>query len=146
MQDGGEKDLDLFLQAVRRGLLSGAQLQDCLHEWEERHGSSPDLLQVVAVRKGYLNAERLRELGSAPQAEAAVTERRVELVMICHECRRERTLTLETAVRAPRCSGCSGALRFRPPSETSARPPRRAVPDDVRDALLDPKNRFSKYV
>jgi len=146
MQDGGNKDLDLFLQAVRRGLLSGAQLQDCLHEWEERHGSAPVQLQALAVRKGYLNAERLRELGSGSQADAAVTERRVEIVMTCRECRAERTLTLEAAVRSPRCAGCSGALRFRPPSETTARPPRRAVPDEVRDALLDPKNRYSKYV
>ena len=143
MQDGGNKDLELFLQAVRRGLLSGAQLQDCLHEWEERHGSAPG---HHVCRHRLFPAERLRELGSASQAEAAVTERRVEVVMTCRECKAERTLTLEAAVRAPRCAGCSGALRFRPTVETSARPPRRAVPDEVRDALLDPNNRYSKYV
>src|SRR4029077_19609435 len=117
MQDDSEQDLALFLQAVRQGLLTGAQLQDCLQEWSERYGGTPEgpspfQLQTVAVQKGYVTFDRLRALSAPSPSDAAVTERRIEFVMPCRDCDAERTVSLEAAIRNPRCAGCSGTLRF----------------------------------
>jgi len=151
MQDGDEQDLQLFLQAAQQGLLNAAQLRECLQEWEERQGSapgdpSPFQILKVAVQKGFLSADRLEQLSSPPSSDDALTERRIDITMTCGRCRAERVLTLEAAIRSPRCAGCSGPLHFRAPADTGSRGPRRSVPDEVRQAQLDPRNLFSKYV
>jgi hypothetical protein len=68
--------------------------------------------------------------------------------MVCRECKSERTVSLRSVLRKPRCAGCSGLLHFRAPGGTTglAAVPKRPVSEEVRIALADPKNRFSKYV
>ena len=58
MDESGSRDLELLLLAVQHGVLSNAQVEDCLRSWEEKHGASsgipPAPLQDVAVQKGYV--------------------------------------------------------------------------------------------
>jgi hypothetical protein len=150
MDESGSRDLELLLLAVQHGVLSNAQVEECLKAWEEKHGAAPGLpeapLQDVAVQKGYLSEQRLKEL-SRQRDDPAVTAVRVEVVMGCRECGTQKTLDLGTALQQPRCKNCGGVLRFF--KQASAAKPtalRGPVPEEVRKALLDPHNRFAKYV
>src|SRR5438128_2514147 len=115
MDESGSRDLELLLLAVQHGVLSNGQVEECLRDWEEKHGATPGVapapLQSVAVQKGYVTERRLRELASKRVSDPALTAVRVEVVMSCRECREERTLPLEAALNHPRCSKCSKMLR-----------------------------------
>ncbi len=145
---GGMHELELLLFAVQRGILTRSQVDECLHEWEQSPGSDAALLKVVAVRKGYVTEELLRQLEARHPKDPAVTQIDEHIVMVCRECKAERSVPLKSALRKPRCAGCSGALRFRSPhpSTGSAPVPKRPVSEEVRTAMADPKNQFSKYV
>jgi len=151
--DDGSRALELLLRAVQQGLLSRPQMDECLHAWQERYGTSPDPdsaahLRTVALEKGFLNADRLRDLESEAPADPARTRLSSEILMLCASCGAERAVGIDAALRKPRCPGCSGVLRFRKPAgNTSAMPvSRRPVSEEVRNALGDPKNKFAKYV
>src|SRR4029079_14396534 len=54
---------------------------------------------------------------------------------------------LEAALQHPRCAKCSGFLRFKKQAGgTKVAAYRGPMPEDVRKALQDPRNRFAKYV
>jgi len=153
MDDGGTHELELLLLAVQKGILTRAQVDECLHEWEASYGSSPGsdpaALKEVAVRKGYVTEGLLKELEARrPSSDPAATQLDQHLVMVCRECKAERNVTLKAALRKPRCAGCSGLLRFRAPQGSSGAVavPKRPVSEEVRSAMADPKNLFSKYV
>ena len=58
MDESSSRDLELLLLAVQQGVLSNKQVEECLREWEEKHGVAPGLpsmpLPSVAVKKGFL--------------------------------------------------------------------------------------------
>jgi hypothetical protein len=146
--------LHLLLLAVQQGFLTRLQVDECLHAWEERYGSSSDPssaahLKEVVVQKGFLNEARLKELESGPEADPARTRISSEILMVCGQCTAERSVPLDAALKKPRCTGCSGVLHFRKPAGTASAShpvPRRPVSEEVRSALQDPRNRFAKYV
>jgi len=152
--DDGNRNLHLLLLAVQQGLLTRHQVDECLHAWEERYGSTSDPtpaihLKELAVQKGFLDEARLRELEAAPQADPGRTRISSEITMVCGQCSAERAVGLEAAFRKPRCVGCSGVLHFRKPGGSSSAQhpvPKRPVPEEVRKALQDPRSRFAKYV
>src|SRR5258706_3220807 len=151
MDESGSRDLELLLLAVQNGVLSNAQVEDLLRDWEEKHGSAPGSpavpLQTVAVQKGYVTEQRLREIAARRSNDPGRTAVRVEVVMACKECRSERTVDLEAALKKPRCTKCSGGLRFQKKAgSTTVHAYRGPVPPEVQKALLDPQNRFAKYV
>lgn len=152
MDDSGIHELELLLLAVQKGILTRDQVDECLHDWEKNHGSDSSadaaLLKQVAVRKGYVTEELLRELEARHPKDPAVTQIDEHLVMVCRECKAERNVSLKAALRKPRCAGCSGLLRFRSAqgSAGAQTTPRRPVSEEVRAAMADPKNNFSKYV
>jgi ribosomal protein S27E len=145
MDESGRRDLELLLLAVRHGVLSNDQVEQCLREWEEQPGDAS--LSSAAIRKGFLTEQRLRELASSgkdPGSDATAAS--VEVDMRCPDCGREQTLVLEAALKKPRCARCSTFLRFRRQAGgPSPRPLPGPLPDEVLQALEDPKNRFSKY-
>ncbi|MBV8881091.1 MAG: serine/threonine protein kinase [Planctomycetaceae bacterium] len=154
--DDGSRALELLLRAVQHGLLTRPQVDECLHAWEQRYGSSSDPgsadhLKTLAMEKGFLNEARLKQLESGTKDDPALT-RLSELTMVCGTCSAERGVTVEAALRKPRCAGCSGVLHFRRPGSSSgssspgATKPRRPVSEEVRKAMEDPKARFAKYV
>src|SRR5579864_7522972 len=153
MVDDG-RNLHLLLLAVQQGLLTRPQVDECLHAWEERYGSSSDPsspahLKEIAVRKGFLNEARIKELESDTTSDPARTRISGEILMSCGQCGEQRAVPLDAAFGKPRCTGCSGMLHFRRPAGTSSAQhpvPKRPVPEEVRNALQDPKNRFAKYV
>jgi len=152
--DDGSRNLQILLLAVQQGFVTRPQVEECLCAWEERYGSSSDPnspahLKDVVLQKGFLNEARLRELESGPNADPARTRISGEILMTCGQCRSERPVSLDAALRKPRCTGCSGVLRFRKPeggTSASHPVPKRPVPEEVRSALQDPRNRFAKYV
>jgi serine/threonine protein kinase len=152
MDESGSRDLELLLLAVQHGVLSNTQVEECLRAWEEKHGVAPGLpvapLQSVAVQKGYVSEKRLKELAAKQRPdEPGLTAIRVEVIMACRECGQEKTLPLESALPPPRCGKCQGNLRFQKQAGvTKVTPYRGPMPEEVRKALQDPKNRFAKYV
>lgn len=157
--DDGSRALELLLLAVQQGLLTRPQVDECLHAWEQRYGSSGDPssgahLTDVALEKGFLDESRLRQLESTAASDPGRTRISSDIVMICSACGAERSVAIASVLHKPRCAGCSGSLRFRKPSGSgsssaptgTAKAPRRNVSEEVRIALLDPKNRFAKYV
>ncbi|HZE98370.1 MAG TPA: serine/threonine-protein kinase [Planctomycetota bacterium] len=144
------RDLELLLLAVQQGLLTRTQLDECLHEWDERHDGAVETVGVpafreLAVRKGFLTEEGLRRLASDP-GRTPITN---DIVVVCRDCKAERTLSLDAALRRPRCGSCSGRLHFGKPAPPTTGPlavPKRSVSEEVRNALQDPKSRFGKYV
>jgi len=100
----------------------------------------------VVIQKGYLNEARLHELESAP-ADATRTRIISDVTMVCGTCSAERAVPATDALLRPRCAGCSGVLRFRKPRGGTTQPiAKRPMPEEVRAASQDPKNRFAKYV
>jgi hypothetical protein len=152
MDESGSRDLELLLLAVQHGVLSNSQVEECLRAWEEKHGVAPGVplapLQTVAVQKGYVSEQRLKEIAAKRRPDdPALTAIRIEVVMGCRECMTERTLPLEAALQQPRCTKCRGVLRFQKQAGgTKVSAPRGPMPEEVRKALQDPKNRFAKYV
>jgi hypothetical protein len=143
--ENGSRDLELLLIAVQQGVLNEKQVEECLREWEERHGSRPGAVGSAALDSGILSKQRIREL--AARRDPGATAVRVDVVMGCSPCGKEKTLPLEEALRKPRCIGCSGFLRFRrqagiPGVRVQSGP----LPEDARAAAADPKNRFGKYL
>ncbi|MBI3856061.1 MAG: serine/threonine protein kinase [Planctomycetes bacterium] len=151
MDESSSRDLELLLLAVQQGVLSNKQVEECLRDWEERHGkvpgAAPAPLQSVAVSKGYISEQRLSELALKRRSEPDLTALRVDVVMVCRECREPRTLSLQAALQKPRCSQCSGILRFQKQAgSTTVQSYRGPLPEEVRNAMEDPKSRFAKYV
>jgi serine/threonine protein kinase len=152
MDESGSRDLELLLLAVQHGVLSNPQVEECLRAWEEKHGVGPGrpiaLLQSVAVQKGYVSEQRLKELASKQRPDdPGLTALRIEVVMACRECGTAKTLPLDAALQPPRCSKCQGGLRFQKQAGgTKPAAFRAPMPEEVRSALQDPKNRFAKYV
>jgi serine/threonine protein kinase len=152
MDESGSRDLELLLLAVQHGVLNNTQVEECLRAWEEKHGVAPGNpiapLQSVAVQKGYVSEQRLKELASKQRpADPGLTALRIEVIMSCRDCGTEKTLPLEAALQPPRCSKCQGALRFQKQAGgTKVTPFRGPMPEEVRKALQDPQNRFAKYV
>ncbi|HVE41962.1 MAG TPA: serine/threonine-protein kinase [Planctomycetota bacterium] len=152
MDESGSRDLELLLLAVQHGVLSNTQVEECLRAWEQKHGVAPGIppapLQSVAIQKGYISEQRLKELSAKQRADdPGLTAIRVEVVMVCRDCWKERTLSLEAALQQPKCEHCGVPLRFKKQAgigkPTALRGP---VPDEVRKAMQDPQNRFAKYV
>src|SRR5690349_17981228 len=117
MDESGSRDLELLLLAVQHGVLSNAQVEECLKAWEEKHGVAPGgapgaPLQAVAVQKGYVSEQRLKDLSRQRRDDPGATAIRVEVVMGCRECGTQKTLALEAALQQPRCMNCGGVLRF----------------------------------
>jgi hypothetical protein len=147
MDESSSRDLELLLLAVQQGVLSNRQVEECLKEWEEKHGAAPGFpLPSLAVQKGYVSEQRLSEIASKNPRDPDRTAVRVQVVMTCGGCKESKTLSLESALNKPRCATCSGVLRFQKQAGVTTVTPRGPVPDDVRQAMLDPKNRFVKYV
>ena len=151
MDESSSRDLELLLLAVQQGILSNNQVEECLREWEEKHGVAPGFpsppLPSVAVKKGFLTEHRLKEIAARNLRGPDQTAIRFQVVMSCRECRETVTLDLEAAMKKPRCTKCLGSLRFQ--KQAGATTPQSylgPVPDAVREAMKDPKNRFSKYV
>src|SRR5262245_34608638 len=139
MHESSSRDLELLLLAVQQGVLSNSQVEECLKDWEARRGGAP--LPSLAVQKGFITEQKLSEITHVK------TPSRLQVVMACRDCKEPKTLLLEDAVKSPRCAKCSGVLRFE--KQAPAGPPqsyRGPVPDDVREAMKDPKSRFAKYV
>src|SRR5579862_3567385 len=152
-KDDGARPLELLLLALQHGLLTRPQVDECLHAWEERYGSSSEpgssaFLRQVVLQKGYLNEANLKELEATPETPLDRTRIGGEILMVCSTCSTERPVSLDASLRRPRCAGCSGMLHFRKSAGgTSAQPlPKRPLSEEVRTALQDPKNRFAKYV
>src|SRR6185436_6822425 len=150
MDEGGKRDLELLLLAVRHGILSNSQVEECLREWAyapESPGAAPASLADAAIRKGYLTEQGLRDLTSGPPRGSDTPASSVNVIMKCPACGEERTLLLEAALKKPRCSRCPSALRFlrQAPGAASKSVPA-PLPPEVLEALKNPKARFSKYV
>ena len=147
MDESSSRDLELLLLAVQQGVLSNKQVEECLREWEEKHNAAPaGVLPSVAVAKGFVTEKRLAELASKRVANPDMTAMRFDVVMTCRDCRESQTFRLEEALQKPKCPKCLSTLRFQKQSGSTSVQAPRAVPDDVRKAMADPKSRFSKYV
>jgi hypothetical protein len=152
VDESGSRDLELLLLAVQHGVLSNNQVEECLRAWEEKHGAAPGKplapLPTLAIQKGYISEQRLKELSAKQRPDdPALTAIRVEVVMVCRDCWKERTLSLESALQQPKCEHCGVPLRFK--KQAGATKPtalRGPVPEEVRKAMMDPQNRFAKYV
>ncbi len=151
MDESSSRDLELLLLAVQQGVLSNSQVEECLRDWEEKHGVAPGLptppLPSVAIQKGFLTERRLQELAAKTARGPDQTAIRFQVVMSCRECRETITLDLEAALKKPKCTKCLGSLRFQKQAgAATVQSYRGPVPDAVREAMKDAKNRFSKYV
>jgi hypothetical protein len=149
MDESSSRDLELLLLTVQQGALSNKQVEECLREWEEKHGAAQvaGALPSVAVAKGFVSEKRLAEIASKRVTDPGLTALRLEIVMTCKDCREPQTMRLESALQKPRCPKCSGILRFQKQAGgTTVQPSRGAVPEDVRRAMSDSKNRFAKYI
>jgi hypothetical protein len=151
MDESSSRDLELLLLAVQQGALSNSQVEECLREWEERHGIEPGVpsmpLPSVAVRKGFLTEHRLKEIAARNSRGPDQTAIRFQVLMSCRECRETVTLDLEAALKKPRCTKCLGSLRFQKQAGAiTTQSYLGPVPDAVREAMKDPKSRFAKYV
>ncbi len=130
--DSESRDLDLLLLAVQHGLLSDAQVDAFLKE---------------GGLQGSITEQRLREQAARREKpDPMATAIRVDVLMSCRACGLDQPLTLESALRKPKCPSCSGALKFRRQlGGTGVRPAGAPLPDEVKEAAGDPKNRFGKY-
>jgi hypothetical protein len=151
MDESSSHDLELLLLAVQQGVLSNSQVEECLREWEEKHGAAPGVpsppLPSVAVKKGYLTEHRLKELAAKNNRGPDQTTIRFQVVMSCRECRESFTLDLEAALKKPQCAKCLGSLRFQKQAgAATVQAFRGPVPDAVREAMKEARNRFAKYV
>ena len=146
MDENGRRELDLLLLALDQGILSGEQVEECLRERERAPGGSPVQLCAVAVKKGFLSQERLSDLAARP-GPSALGAPDLRILMVCRDCKAERRLSVEAALKHPPCPACSGALVFgRRPGSSPGKAYGSPAPEEVRQAQADPKNRFSKYV
>jgi serine/threonine protein kinase len=144
-------EIELVLLAVQEGVISQAQVQECLRDREDREASSgqpdPRPLFRIAVEKGLLNPERIERLTTRREAPRTVVM--IEVPMECASCGSARTLPLPEAVDLPRCPQCSSILRTRrgekAPSRERPSGPQALVPEEVRKAMEDSRNRFGKY-
>ncbi len=145
-------DLELLLLAVQRGVLSDAQIEECLRAWEEKRaqrGAGASSLHRVAIEKGFITEERLRELAQVPSPplKEGSTMIRAQVAMSCPSCKTDFTLSLESALKQPRCKNCSGVLGVKKSSEApSVRIFAGALPEEVQAASADPQKRFSHYI
>ena len=130
MDEGSSRDLELLLLAVQHGVLSNDQVEECLRVWGEQSGAAVSLPAPLPPRP----------------AESGATAISVEVVMKCNGCGEERRLLLEAALKKPRCSRCSAALRFKKQVSDPSTQLMAPLPDEIRQARADLKNRFSKYV
>src|SRR5690349_13636544 len=105
MDESSSRDLELLLLAVQQGALSNSQVEECLRDWEEKHGVTPGLpatpLPSVAIKKGFLTEHRLKELAAKSARTPDQTAIRFQVVMSCRECRETVTLDLEAALKKP---------------------------------------------
>jgi len=148
MDESGSRDLELLLLAVQQGVLSNKQVEECLREWEEKHRAAPDTWAIssVAISKGFVTEKRLADLESKRISNPDMTAIRMDVVMTCPKCKESQTLRLESALQKPKCPKCEGTLSFQKQSGNTTMQAPRAVPEDVRQAMLDPKSKFAKYV
>lgn len=131
---GNLDGLELLLLARQDGLLSDLQVEQALEAWE-RDGADdgPAFLDRVAVSRGWLTSERVREIARRRTGAVAID-------LSCVACGRGERLALLDALRRPRCGDCSGPLaRAEAPSE-------RAVPPPPPEPAPEPDRRFGKYV
>jgi len=155
MNDRQTQDLELLLLAVRQGALSDGQVEELLREIERPpEDGTPAPLSSLAVARGYISEARLREL-AASRPPADPTVKGGSVVMACEACGAEQSFPLAASLRRPRCRECSGSLAFRrdaaaPPVQAGPPPDPSAfagpVPEEVRAASGEPRNRFAKYV
>jgi hypothetical protein len=141
------EDSSLFLLAVQQGALSQSQINDCLHAWQERHGGAAPAppIHELAVEKGYLSRERVKELsGRAVSPAASVVS--VLVALRCPKCGRDREMTLDAALRSPVCPECSLGLEVSPSDAGAVTVKTGPLPVQVDEAAKDPANRFGKYV
>jgi hypothetical protein len=147
-------ELELLLLAVQQGALNDGQVEELLREFDGAPAPAKSI-SVLAVERGFISEVRLQELASARKGPGESTVTGGDVVMACSACGKEQKLSLAAALRRPPCRDCSGSLAYRrasgappvlaaPPSD----PARFAgpVPEEVRKAAEDPKNRFAKYV
>ncbi len=142
------EDSNLFLLAVQQGELTQSQIDDCLRAWQDRHeAAAARALHEVAVDKGYLSPEKVRDLSSRFMAPAAASASRVSalVVMACPDCGKQRELSLEAAVKLPLCPDCSGKLRVSPDGPRSVTLKPSQLPPEVEREAAEPRNRFGKY-
>jgi len=151
--DTRRNELELVLLAVQEGVLSHSHVQECLRDREERESSTgkpdPRPLIRIAMEKGLLNQARLQDITTrqgAPRPGPTVVM--IDISMECPSCGATSSLPLAQAIGHPRCSRCSSVLRSRRPAAASDRPsgPQGLLPEEVRKAAEDSKNRFSKYI
>lgn len=147
MDESSRNDLEVLLLAVQQGELTNTQVEECLREWGTLPEKDPGRLQALAQQKGYVSADRLRELSALRPRDPDHTTLRVEVVMACIYCGTERTLPLDSALEKTRCPKCPGPMRFERQASVSRNTTLHpSDPEEVRSALRDAKNRFAKYV
>jgi len=151
--DNRHDELELILLAVQEGILSPADIHECLREREGREASTgkpdPRPLFRIAVEKGLLNQDRIDGLVARPSApRPGVTVVMIDVPMECPSCGMPLSLALKQALGQPRCPRCSVVLRTRRAPAPAEKPPspQGLLPEEVRKAAEDPRNRFSKYV
>ncbi len=139
-------ELEIFYLAVQHGALSESQIEECLRLREQARGAgaSAPPLHAMAVERGFTTVQRLQELAAKPPGPSAL---RIQVVMACGGCGAEQPMTLEDALRQPRCRSCSAMLGVRASSPSPAvKTLTGPLPQEVEKAAGDPKNRFLKYV
>jgi len=97
--------------AVRKGMCTQSQVDECLQIQSDARSPTP--LGDLLLYKGYLTADRLRDLLS----------RQHKKVMACSSCKLSFTvLTLSegTSARCPRCKGSLEEIRSGGPTRTDA--------------------------
>jgi hypothetical protein len=143
----GTENLELLLFAIQHGALNDRQIEDCLHEWEAS-GEAIDPLRTIALDKGYLTGQRIRELADGrKKSNGGDSAVRVDVLMDCRDCGAERVLSLDSALQKPVCPRCAVPLTFQKKAERPAvKSYLLPFPAEVHQALEDPKNRFGKYV
>jgi hypothetical protein len=138
-------DLELLHLAVQHGALSESQLEECLRLREDRKAADRPLYEI-AIEKGFTTAQRLQDLARKGGGTKDPTLVMIEVVMACPRCGADQRLTLDAAIRGPRCPRCSGVLALRRSGSPSVKVIEGPVPEEVRDAARDAKSRFSKYI
>jgi serine/threonine protein kinase len=146
-------ELELLMLAVQQGALNDGQVEELLRELDAVPAPAKSI-SVLAVERGFISEGRLKELATARRmGESTVTGG--DIVMACGTCGKEQKLSLAAAIRRPPCKDCSGTLAYRRPAGAPAVLPSPKpsplddagpVPEEVRKAGQDPRNRFAKYV
>ena len=153
--DTRRDEIDLILWAVQEGAVSQSQVEECIRDREDREAtlgqSDNRSLSRIAVEKGFLTETRLQDL-TARQAppQPGPTVVMIDVAMECPACGMVNSLSLNQALRQPPCARCGATLRTRRPGGTAVLPPSSrptaVLPEEVRQAGEDPRNRFGKYV